>query len=71
MKLFAQSVINNLEVLDFQIFRQNGQTCSFCFFMIDFFIKKQYNIFAEGEVMFNFEELKSLSEMQKQIVYCL
>ncbi len=43
------------------------------FFMreFDFLTHIIYNAWCKGEYMFNFEELKSLSEMQKQTVHCL
>ena len=40
-------------------------------FGFDFLMGLIYNALCKGEYMFNFEELKSLSEMQKQTVHCL
>ena len=43
----------------------------FFVFGFDFLASLIYNAVWRGEYMFNFEELKSLSEMQKQTVHCL
>lgn len=47
-----------------------GIIAHFFFFVFAFYVRIIYNNMV-GDIMFNFEELKSLSEMQKQIVYCL